>query len=260
MSEWNKMLKFTAKLAVEAGEKLLKEYRDFDRNQIKLKSEFEMVTQSDADSEKLILHGIIKEYPQHGILSEETGGQHTDADYLWIVDPVDGTTNFSMHNPLWSISIALAFEGVIKMGVIYAPALGEMFTAVEGEPAELNGKKIHVSEFDRQPLIHLSGPGNQPKDIRRYLKYFNQQKIQSFECRQLGSAALELAYVACGRADSIVIPGAKPWDVAAGDLLVRMAGGKVTDFKSGPWDIAKPDILASNGKTHLDLLKITREL
>ncbi len=260
MSQWNKMLKLAAKLAMEAGEKLLKEYRAFDRNQIKMKSEFEIVTQSDVDSEKLILHGIVKEFPQHGILSEETGAQNADADYLWVIDPVDGTTNFSTHNPFWSISIALAYKGEIKVGVIYAPVLGEMFTAIEGEPAGLNGRKMHVSDFAQEPLIHLSGPGNQPKDMPRYLKYFNHQKSQSFDCRQLGSAALELAYVACGRADSFVVAGAKPWDVAAGVLLVNQAAGKVTDLAGGLWDVKNPDLLASNGKIHVDLLKITAAL
>ena len=260
MSQWQKFQKFSAKIALEAGEKLLKDYQNFDRSSVNLKSDFEIVTSSDLVSERLILREIIKEFPEHGILSEETGGQHIDNDYLWIIDPIDGTTNFSMHNPLWSISIALAYMGEIKMGLIYAPVLGEMFTAVLDEPAELNGQKIQVSNFNREPLIHTYCHGSQAKDIKRAIKYYAQQKKMSFECRQLGSAALELAYVACGRVDSVAITGTNPWDVSAGDLLVRMAGGKVTDFKGKNWALDDSDILASNGKTHLDLLKMTREL
>lgn len=260
MSQWQKMQKFAAKLALEAGEKLLKDYQNFDRSRVNLKSDFEIVTESDLSSEKLILHGIIKEFPEHGILSEETGEQHADNDYLWIIDPIDGTTNFSIHDPMWSISIALAYQGEIKMGLIYAPVLGEMFTAILDESAELNGRKIQVSDFNREPLVHTFCHGSQIKDIKRAVKYYTQQKNSSFECRQLGSAALELAYVACGRVESLVIPGTKPWDVAAGVLITRMAGGKVTDFKGKNWTLDENDILASNGKTHLDLLKITPEL
>lgn len=269
MSELKNFQKFTADLAISTGKNLLKIYNEFSRASSTLKSEFEIVTPADLASEQNILREITKNFPTHGILSEETGARDSEAEYLWIVDPIDGTTNFSMRDPLWSISIALAHEGVTQLGVVYLPVLDELFSASLEEPARLNGREIHVSDFrpsddptlgGRSPIIHTFCHGSQLKDINRAVKYYTYQKNHSFECRQLGSSAVEMAYTACGRVDSIAIAGAHSWDVAAGELIVRQAGGKVTDFKGKDWRFENPDILATNGKFHVDLLKITSSL
>ncbi|MCK5062128.1 inositol monophosphatase [Candidatus Parcubacteria bacterium] len=247
------------KIAIEAikkaGKRLLKEYKSFNRESVKLKSKYEIVTKADLISEKIIINAISRNFPVHRILSEESGRTKNKSDYLWIIDPLDGTTNFSFHNPLWSVSIGLAYKDELILGLIYAPVQDELFIAEKTKGARLNGKKIKVSKSKEKKLIHAFCHGQQERDIKLALKYYNYQKLHSFDCRQLGSAAIELAYVACGRLESIMIPGAHSWDVAGGILMVREAGGKVTDFKGNDWALDSRDMLASNGKEHKKLLE-----
>lgn len=250
------MLKKVATLAIKlAGKSLINDYSNFDRNTVNFKAKNEIVTKADIKSEKLIIKTIKKSFPKHQFLGEETGKSKNKSDYLWIIDPLDGTTNFSIKNPLWSISLALAYKEEIILGLIYIPLSKELFTAQVNKGAYLNNKKIRVSQNKSQNIIHTYCHGRDIKYVRQAIKYYQTQKLNSLDCRQLGSAAIELAYVACGRIESITIPGANAWDVAAGALLVKEAQGKVSDFKNQEWTINSKNIIASNKLTHNNILK-----
>jgi myo-inositol-1(or 4)-monophosphatase len=242
--------------AVEkAGKLALKEYKNFHRKDVNLKSGHEIVTKVDLASEKIIINEIKKNFKEHEILSEESGGNEKKSDYLWIIDPIDGTTNFTIHNPLWAISLGVAYKNKIIFGFIYAPCLDELFIAQIGEGAKLNNHKIKISRTVKKKEIHTFCHGSNQKSVLKALKYYRKQKLNKLDCRQLGSASMELAYVASGRVESIMIPGAHSWDVAAGALLVREAGGMVTDFEGKKWNLKSKDIVASNGLSHKKILE-----
>lgn len=247
------------KAAKSAGKILLKEYAKFNRGDIRLKSHHEIITKADLLSEEIIIREIKKNFPSHCIISEERGEIRGTCDYHWHIDPIDGTTNFSMHNPLWSISLACSDKDEIIFGLIFAPALGELYWAEKGKGAYLNGKKIHVSSVDSGKVINTFCHGSKLACIKQALKYYNKQKLAALDCRQLGSAAIELAYVACGRVESFVAPGANDWDVAAGTLIVREAGGKVTNFSDKTWRLGDGDIAASNNKVHQQILRALKK-
>lgn len=252
----NKKMKDTALLAAKkAGKILLKKYENFDRTKIKFKSKHEILTSADLAAEKEIIKIIKKNFPEHQILSEEAGEIKTKSDYKWYIDPLDGTTNFSMHNPLWAVSIALSYKNKVVLGLIYSPSLKELFWAQKNNGAYLNNKKISVSNNTESKVINAFCHGNTKKHIKTAIKYYTKQKMAKFDARQLGSASVELGYVACGRIESITIPGAKSWDVAAGSLLVKEAKGKVTDFNNKNWNLNSSDIIASNKKVHQQILK-----
>ncbi len=249
-----KFKKIAVEAVKESGKVLVDEYKVFDRSKIVMKSKHEIVTKMDLLSEEIIIKKIIQNFPTHGIISEEKGEIKGIANYIWYIDPIDGTTNFSMYNPLWSISLALVFEKEIILGVVYIPALNELFIAEKDKGAELNGKEIRVSEINQGKVINAFCHGAKDKDIKKALTYYRRQKIEGFDCRQLGSAAIELAYVASGRIESFVAPGTHDWDVMAGVLLVREAGGRVTDFSGQTWKPGDKDIAVSNGKVHRQIL------
>lgn len=258
----NNKIKQTAILAArEAGAKLLRAYNKFDRTKVDYKAHHEIVTSADLASEKVIINLVKKNFPDHEILSEESGDDGKKSDWLWIIDPLDGTTNFSMHSPLFAVEIGVAFRGEIIVGVIYAPALNELFVAEKGKGAWLNSKKIKISQLGRKGrALNTFCHGREDKDIRLALAYMNYQKLHGFDCRQIGSAALELAYVASGRVESIVIPGANPWDVAAGILLVQEAGGKVTDLNDKRWNLKSYGVAASNGLVHREIIGVLKKV
>ncbi len=258
-------LKKAKKIAVEAvslsAEKLKHEFIKFDRQQIMLKSKNEVLTKHDLWSEKTIIKEIKKHFPDHHILSEEQGDNNKKSDYLWVIDPIDGTTNFSIHNPLWSIALALLYKQEVILGVIIVPMLNELFIAEKNKGAFLNGRRIIIPKNnDNKKIIHTFCHGSSKSDIQKAIKYYAYQKNNSIDCRQLGSAAIELAYVASGRIDSIVIPGAKPWDVLAGVLLVREAGGVVTNFDNKKWSLKDSTIVASNKKVLPEIMKVIKKL
>lgn len=250
--------------AKRAGTFLLKEFR---RGKLvwHLKHRHEIVTKADTGAEKIILNILKRATPGFGILSEEAGWLKSSSPWLWVVDPLDGTTNFKVHNPLFSTSIALYYKGQPKVGVVYAPYLGDMFVAAKGKGAFLNGRRIRVSKakaLNKSFLTYCYG--QEKKHMRRAVELYRYFKMKSVDMRQLGSAAIELSWVAAGRTDSIIIPGTKPWDAAAGALIVTEAGGKVTDFKGQPWRFVdaktgkiamNADLLATNGKLHSIILQ-----
>lgn len=244
---------------IKIGDSALKSFLSFDRSGVILKHKKEIVTKIDKETEVKIIKVIKKEYPDHAFLGEEFGMSKNKSDYLWIIDPIDGTTNFSIKNPLWAISIGLSYKGDIIAGIIYAPFLKDVFWAEKGKGAYLNNKSIKISSpKDNNKLIHTFCHGQRKRDINFAINYYKQQKQKAFDCRQLGSASIELAYVASGRVDSMVIPGIKAWDVAAGALIIREAGGGVYNFKGDNWNLKDKDIIACHPKLKDMVLKTVK--
>lgn len=264
----NKIEKIAKKSVLEAGTKALKEFDKFDRNEIELKLHKEAVTKVDLASEKILIKNIKNSFKEHKILSEEAGEVYGKEDYLWIIDPIDGTTNFTMHNPIWSISVGVAYKGEIIFGVIYAPFLREIYIAKKSEGAFrykvkdnkiCNRKeKLSVSNFTKGKLLNTYCHARDQKSLKTAINYYSKLRLNEIHCHQLGSAAVELAFVASGRTESIMIPGVHAWDVAAGILLVREAGGKVTDLEGKKWNLKSKGMLASNGKIHNMLLQVVK--
>ena len=255
----NKIQKIAIKIAKEAGVVLLREYQKYDRADVRLKTRNDILTKADLLSEEIILKRINQYFPNYNILSEERGAIKKSSEFCWYVDPLDGTTNFSIHNPLWSVSLALAKDDEIIFGLVYAPVINELYIANIGKGVILNNKPITVSNGDYKKTIHTYCHGGGLFNIKKAIKYYSHQKLNELDCRQLGSAAIELAYIASGRVDSFVAPGANDWDVAAGVLLVREAGGSVTDFSGKSWQLGSGNIVASNKKAHKQILKVIKD-
>ncbi len=190
----------------------------------------EIVTRADKESEKIILELIRKNFPDHQILTEELGeiNRYSNSAYLWLIDPLDGTTNFAFRHPLFCISIALVYKEEIILGIIYAPVTNELYFTEKGRGVFLNVQKIKVSKKNRlsKPFLN-SGYRGKDKDRRLILKLYPALLSKSEHHRDLGACALELAYIAAGRLDGAVILGLRPFDAAAGVLMVQEAGGKV---------------------------------
>lgn len=242
--------------AHESGQ-ILKSFFGRDLN-IEKKGAIDLVTQADLASEKAIIETIRKHFPDHGILAEESGLKEGVRDYQWIIDPLDGTTNFAHRLPLFSVSIALSIKGKISFGVVFNPISEELFSAVSGEGAKLNGRKIAVSETAvvSESLLVTGFPYNH-KELIDILQYrFNRCLSASQGLRRLGSAAMDLCYVACGRFDGFWEQNLKPWDTAAGYLIAKEAGAVSTDFSNQPFAIDKKEILTTNGKIHKEMLSL----
>ena len=245
--------------AARAAGKILKE--NFGKClKIDFKGEIDLVTDIDRMSEETIIEIIRDEYPDHQILAEESEGQKGTSSYKWIIDPLDGTTNYAHGYPCFSISIALEEDGDILLGVIYNPIHEELFTAERGKGSFLNRRKIKVSSADMLTYSMLAT--GFPYDLRESqnnnLKHFNNFIIRSQAIRRAGSAALDLCYVAMGRFDGFWEPKLSPWDVAAGSLIVKEAEGMVTDFEGGKFDIYSKEILATNGRIHNEMVDVLK--
>lgn len=254
------MKKIVSQLAKEVGRMLLKEFQKSGRSDYCDKYRHEIVTRFDLLSERMILKKLRKKFPGHSILSEETHKKTKGMGYIWVVDPIDGTTNFVMKNPLFSISIGLVKDQLPVFGVVYAPMTDELFMAEKGKGATLNSRRIKVSSNSRISKAFLTFcHGSRTASIKRAINLYKTLKLKSKDFRQLGSAALECAFVAAGRSDAIIIPGVHAWDVAAGAIIVREAGGRVTDFQNRNWTIKSKNILATNDLIHKNLLKRINE-
>lgn len=221
-------------LARSAGEKQLSFFRNPELAfQTKLNS-FDVVTEADKASERLIIDGIHSAFPGHSVLAEESGRDGTDdAEWLWIIDPLDGTTNFNQGLPVFSVSIALQHNGVTVVGVVYAPYLGEMFTALKGNGAYLNGKPIHVRRnSDIGSMVVATGmPYDRDRHPDNNLDNISRVCLRVRGTRRMGSAAIDLAYTAAGYYDAYWELNLNIWDVAAGILLVQEAGGVVGSLR-----------------------------
>lgn len=252
----SKELDIMIKAARYAGKILMKYYG---KTTPKEKLDKSIITEADIKSEEKIRSILQKYYPEYSILGEELGYKQTTSDFVWAVDPLDGTTNFSMKIPLFSVSIALAYKGNSIKGVVYCPFTDEIFYAEKGKGAFLNGEKIKVSENnDIKKSFITFCHGNDKESIILAMNFLKKFKLINEKIRQLGSAAIELCYVASGRCEGYMIPGPKPWDIAAGIIIVEEAGGKVTNFNGKSIDIYTKTLLATNGKIHQELLKMLK--
>lgn len=219
-----------------------------------------ITTKYDKESDKIIVREISQRFPYHNLLTEESGFIPKKSEYTWIIDALDGTTNYMNNNPFFAVSIALKKGENLLFGVVYAPFLQELFIAEKGKNTLVNGKKIHVST--RKSLAQsyfLSCEGGEETN-RRTAKINALFHPQAKDLRKLGAASLEAAFVASGRADAYIVTKISPWDVAAGVLLVREAGGIVTDFKGKEWMAKKKDLVFSNGKIHGQVLKLLKRV
>ncbi len=238
--------------------------RSFDRLdmlQVQEKEANDFVTQIDKLSEQEIITTIRNHYPNHAILAEESGAQAGKDEYEWIIDPLDGTTNFIHGFPHFAISIALTRNAQLEVGVIYDPLKQELFSAVRGGGAQLDNHRIRVSKCQKMnhALIGTGFPYKKNEYLSRYLKVFEQIFPQVAGVRRAGSAALDLAYVAAGRLDAYWEFGLSPWDMAAGILLVKEAGGFVEDVDGQSDCMSTGNVIAGNPKIFPQLAKLLRE-
>jgi len=247
---------FARDTAIEAGKLLLKKSRS--RNKVRYKGRVNLVTEADLLSENLIVKSIERFYPKHSILAEEKAARDKGSDFKWVIDPLDGTTNYAHEFPVWCVSMALEYEGEIAVGVVYDPLREELFSAVAGGGAYLNRRKINVSsQKDLDKSLLASGfPYDIGSSREDNLKYFNRFAKLARGIRRAGSAALDLCYLACGRFDGFWELKLSPWDTAAGKLIVEEAGGKTTDFAGKEYSIYDKYILASNGRIHNQMVKV----
>ena len=254
------MLNFAIQTARDAG-RLLAER--FGRNlRISNKSELDLVTESDLASEQLIIDRIKTYYPRHTIIAEESGTNAPAKDgsadeWRWIIDPLDGTTNYAHGYPCFCVSMGLEHNGRMEVGVVYDPMRDELFAAERGEGASLNGKRIQVSPTPNLASALLCT--GFPYDVRErseFARHFANFIMNAQGVRRDGAAALDLAYVAAGRFDGFWEEGLKPWDVAAGVMLIEEAGGKFSDYRGAALDIFRPPILASNGLIHDQMMQV----
>ncbi len=240
--------------ALAAGAVLMKHYGKVDAE---YKKDGSVVTKADRESEELIKSMLFRAFPGHSFLGEESGLDEKGSEFRWVVDPLDGTSNYSMKNPFFNVSIGLLKGGEPVLGVVFSPVQKELFSAVRGKGAFMNGKRIMVSGetgLSRSKVAFCHGKDKRSVEVISGV--FHSMKSMNDTFRQLGSAALELAYVACGRLDAFLSAGTHPWDVAAGLLIVREAGGRVTDFSGKEYGMYSPDILATNGKVHRELMRV----
>jgi myo-inositol-1(or 4)-monophosphatase len=245
------------KAARLAGAMTAGHYRKYDRADTRFKKNNERVTVLDLAAEKIIIKEIKRNFPSHSFLSEEAGHSKRYDEYVWIIDPIDGTNNFILANPIFGVSIALVYKKEIIMGVSYFPILRRMFWAEKGKGAYLNNKKIKVSQVTSiNHAAHSFDHGQTARDIRLVLKLYGKFLPRHIRVRHLGSTALELAQVASGNLDSNITVGiGHLWDVAAGICLIREAGGVVTDGNGEPWNFRSSSLLAANSKLHSKLVK-----
>ena len=242
--------------AAYKGQRVLLSHYGGGKSKVDKKGAIDLVTEADTESEKTIIGTIKNVFPDHAVLAEESGLNKGEADHKWIVDPLDGTTNFAHRLGLFAISIAFALSGDTVIAIVLSPVTGELFTAVKGKGAELNGSPINVSTAQTvsESLLVTGFPYDLMDSFNPLMTRFSNCLKASQGVRRLGSAAIDLCFVACGRFDGFWEQNLKPWDTAAGELIAREAGATVTDFSNKPFDIYKNEILATNGNVHKEML------
>ena len=256
----NEYLKVAIEAAREAGAVLRAEF--YRPKQISYKGEVDIVTESDRRSEALIVARLREHFPSHAIIAEEGGGAAASgAKYCWHVDPLDGTTNFAHGYPCFCVSMGLARNNELVLGVIYSPVYDELFTAQRGEGAHFNGKRIRCSRIDSlKNSLLCTGFPNHKRHAHPNIYYYWDFTLKSHGVRRDGSAALDLAYVAAGRFDGFWEFGLMPWDSAAGVVLVEEAGGTISDLEGRPYTLGGKSILASNGLIHAEMKQVAAEI
>lgn len=249
-------------MAKEVGVILIEAFgKDFE---IKFKGKKDLVTEMDLKAEAIIINAVKERFPDHGILSEECDeikckGSNGER---WIIDPIDGTTNYAHNLPHYCVSIAFENKDGVQVGVVFNPVLDELFTSVRGEGAYLNGKRIHVSESTEieHSLIATDFPYDFLKNSEEVLELYYQFSLKGQSIRRLGSAALDFCYVAAGRIDGFWLVSLMPWDVAAAGLIAEEAGASITDFKGKPYTLHSCDgYVVSNSFIHKQMLEVLKE-
>ncbi len=244
-------------LAKESGRIQMRDFAG--ARDIQYKIETDIVTDVDKKCEELIVSRLQKEFPKHDIMAEEGSGKRLKSEWRWIVDPLDGTLNYAHGYPLFATSIALEHKGEVVLGVIYDPNRDELFAAEKGGGATLNGRRIKVSATSelRKALLDTGFAYNKSrKEQDDNLTHFVNFLTEVSSIRRDGSAAADFCSVACGRFDGFWELYLKAWDVAAGQLLVKEAGGRVSMFNGDPFDIYKMEVVASNGLLHDRMVKV----
>jgi myo-inositol-1(or 4)-monophosphatase len=245
--------------AAEAAGEVLR--NGFGQHQeVKFKGEVDLVTKADENAEQAIKQILQETFPNYGMLAEEGGELNGEGDVRWIVDPLDGTTNFAHGLPLFCTSLALERAGEVVLGVVYDPIANEIYTAERGGGATLNGVPIGVSDID-EPIRALLATGfpYDRDEVPAALELFGQFAVRTQSMRRLGSAALDLCYVAAGRLDGYYERGVKAWDIAAGVLILEEAGGRATNYSGHELDLEVGEVVASNGLLHPGLVGVTSE-
>ncbi|MBI2960924.1 MAG: inositol monophosphatase [Betaproteobacteria bacterium] len=256
------MLTIAVKAARRAGSVINRAARDLEVLAIARKRHNDFVTAADREAEQAIIDVLSRAYPDHAILAEESGlsggGKSGKSDYTWIIDPLDGTTNFIHGFPQYAVSIGLQHRGIMTQAVVYDPAANELFTASRGRGAFLNDRRLRVSgrASMRDALIGTGFPFRDLAGLDRYLAMLREVTPKCAGVRRAGAAALDLAYVAAGRLDGFWEIGLSPWDMAAGSLLVQEAGGLVSDFDGESGYLQSGDIVSGNPKVFAQLLQV----
>ena len=254
------MLNIAIKAARGAGAIINRASLDLDRLQVNTKAPNDFVTEVDHAAEASIIETLLGAYPGHGILAEESGSARgaRDSDYVWIIDPLDGTTNFIHGLPTYAVSIALAFRNQIQQAVVYDPARNDLFFASKGRGAFLNDRRLRVSKRTRmaEALIGTGFPFRKGDDVDRYVRLFTAVMKSCAGLRRPGAAALDLCYVAAGWYDAFFETGLSPWDVAAGSLLVTEAGGLVGNFTGEADFLHRHEVVAGNPKIYGQLVQM----
>lgn len=253
---WKKELEAAIYAAEEAGELLRRNLGV--KTKVSYKGEIDLVTEMDKKAQEYIVKKLSSFFPSYGFMAEEDFSKLKNSDYKWIIDPLDGTTNYAHGLPVYCISIALEVEKEIVLGVVYSPHFQELFSAVKNNGAYLNGKKVVVSKTDclGKSLLATGFPYDVRTSSKNNINHFNQFVTRAQAIRRCGSAALDLCFVACGRFDGFWEMKLNPWDVASGTLMVQEAGGMVTDFRGESFNIYGKEVLASNGKIHQEMVKV----
>lgn len=244
-----------------AGEVILKNLGQLDAGEIRAKEAFDFVTEVDKRSESVIIETIRKKFPSHSFLAEETLKEQDTGNYRWIIDPLDGTTNYIHSYPMFSVSIALQYRGEIISAVVFDPLRNELFHAVKGGGAFLNESPIHVSGTGllEKSLVATGFPFRKKDMVELYLKAFKLIFFEVSDIRRAGSAAIDLAYIAAGRFEGFFELNLSPWDISAGSLLITEAGGVITDFGGKGDFISTGNVVAGNPSIQPQILRRVRE-
>ena len=253
-------LTIAKRAALSASRILLRHFDNLERLSVTAKQRNDFVSEADVQAEQEIIQTLRKTYPNHGILAEESGEQHGHDDYQWVIDPLDGTTNFLHGIPHFAISIGFRHKNRLEAGLVYDPIRQEMFTASRGAGAQMNDRRMRVSNIPQMEnaLLGTGFPFRHPQHQPAYLNFFGSLFGKCVEVRRAGAASLDLAYVASARLDGYWEFGLKEWDIAAGALLVQEAGGLVSDFVGGNDFMKSGNIVAGNPKVFKALLQEMR--